>query len=94
MWLARDARHLLGRAGRHDLAARRAALGPEVDHPVGAPDHVEVVLDHHHAVAELDELLEHAEQLRDVGEVEAGGGLVEQVQRAAGRAPRQLARRA
>ena len=36
---------------RPELAAGVAALGPEVDDPVGLLDHVEVVLDHEHRVA-------------------------------------------
>ena len=43
-------RDLLGRADRDDLAARLAALGAEVDEPVGLLDHVEVVLDHEHVL--------------------------------------------
>ena len=76
---------LLGRAGRDQLAARLAALGAEVDHPVGLLDHVEVVLDHEHRVAGVDEPLQHLEQLLDVGEVEPGRRLVEDVERPAGR---------
>jgi hypothetical protein len=53
-------------------------------------DHVEVVLDHEHGVAGVDEPLQHLEQLLDVGEVEAGRRLVEDVERLAGRDLRQL----
>src|SRR5688500_18203225 len=49
--------HLLRRARRDQLAARLAAPGPEVDHPVGLLDHVEVVLDHDDRVAGVDEPL-------------------------------------
>src|SRR5215472_14552467 len=38
--------HILGRPHRHDLAAAVAALGAEVDDPVGGLDHFEIVLDH------------------------------------------------
>ena len=48
-------RDLLGRAGRDDAAALVAALRAEVDEPVGALDHVEVVLDHDDRVAGVDE---------------------------------------
>jgi hypothetical protein len=62
-----------------------AALGAQIDDPVGArADHVEVVLDDEHAVARLDEALEHAEEALDVLEVQARRGLVEHVERAAG----------
>ena len=85
MYESSTAAIVLGRPGRDDLPAGLAALGPEVDDPVGLLDHVEVVLDHEHRVPGVDEALEHLEQLLDVGEVEAGGRLVEDVQRASGR---------
>src|SRR6187549_2462295 len=47
--------HLLRCARGDHLAAAGSALGPEVDDPVGALDDVEVVLDHDHRVALLDE---------------------------------------
>src|SRR3954452_9113442 len=81
---------LLRRAGGHDLAALLAALGPEVDDAVGGLDHVEVVLDHDDRVALVDQPLEHREQRLHVGEVEAGGGLVEDVERLARGDLRQL----
>ena len=62
-----------------DPAAAVAALGAEVDDPVGRLDDVEVVLDHEHGVAGVDQPLQHAEQPAHVLEVEAGGGLVEDV---------------
>ena len=43
--------HLLGRADGDDAAAGLAALGPEVDDPVGRLDDFDVVLDHQHGVA-------------------------------------------
>ena len=75
----------LGRARRDDLASLVTTLRPEVDQPVGGLDHVEVVLDHEHGVAGRDEPLEHREELADVLEVQTRGGLVEHVQRVAGR---------
>src|SRR5690242_6252261 len=47
---------LLGRACRDDLAAGVAALGAEVDDPVGGLDHLEIVLDDDHGVALVDQL--------------------------------------
>src|SRR5512133_988413 len=58
-----DLHHVLGRADGDELAARLAAFRPEVDHPVGLLDHVEVVLDHDHRVAAVDEALQRLEQL-------------------------------
>ena len=49
-----------------------------------------MVLDHHHRIALVDQLLQHVEQLARVFEVQAGGRLVEDVHGAAGAAARQL----
>ena len=81
---------VLRRAGGDDVAALLARLGPQVDHPVGRLDHVEVVLDHHHRVAQIDQPVEHVEQLGQIVEVQAGGRLVEQVERPAGVGPGKL----
>ncbi len=83
---------LLWGAGGNNLAAAVTALGAEVENEVGALDHVEVVLDHHHRVALRDQPVEDREELGHVGEVQAGGGLVEDVEGAAGGALGELAR--
>ena len=92
MWTPLARGDLLGRAGDDDLAAAVAALGTEVDDAVGGLDDVEVVLDDEHGVAAVDEALQHDEQLAHVVEVQAGGRLVEDVERAPGAAALQLAR--
>ena len=74
---------LFGGADGDDLAAAVAALGAHVDDPVGGLDDVEVVLDDEEGAAAFDELAEGGEELGDVVEVEAGGGLVEDVEGAA-----------
>ena len=84
--------HLFGRARGDDPAAAGAPFGPEVDHVVGRLDHVEVVLDDDDRVALVDELVQHVEQLARVLEMQAGRRLVEDVERAAGAALRQLLR--
>ena len=63
-----------------------AAFGAEVDDPVGGFDDVEIVLDDEERAAAVDELAEGGEQFGDVVEMQAGGGLVEDVEHAAGRA--------
>ena len=72
-----------GRALGDDAAAAFAAFGAEVDDPVGLFDDVEVVLDDEHGVAEIDEALENVEEFSNIVEMEAGGGLVKDVERAA-----------
>src|SRR5699024_8312362 len=54
-----DGRDLLGGAGREDRASAGAALGTEVDDPVGGADDIEVVLDDDHGVALVDEAAQH-----------------------------------
>ena len=73
-----------GGAGDDELAAGFAAFGADFDDPIGGLDDIEVVLDHQHRVAVVDEVVEHLEQQFDVGEVKSGGWLVEQVESATG----------
>ena len=80
-----------GRAAGHDSPAPFAAIGADVDDPVGRLHDVEVVLDDEHRVAGVDEVVQHFQQQLDIGEVQAGRRFVEQVQRAAGRFFHQLA---
>ena len=79
------------RAAGNDATAACAAVGADVDDPVGGLDDVEIVLDDEHRVAGVDEVVQHLEQQLDIGEVQAGRRLVEQVHRAAGRLFHQLA---
>src|SRR3990170_43337 len=84
-------RHFFGGALGDDVAAGVAAFGAEVEDPVGGFDDVGVVLDDDDSVAEVGEAVEDAEELLDVVEVQAGGGLVEDVEGAAGLAAGELA---
>ena len=70
---------VLGRAGHDDLAAGVAALRPEIDHMVRGLDDVHMVLDQENGMAGVDQPVQRLEQALDVGEVEAGGRLVEDV---------------
>src|SRR6185436_11146192 len=67
-------------------------LGAKVDDEVGALHDVQIVLDEQHRIAAVDEPAEDLEQAPDVVEVQPGRGLVEHVEGAPGRLPRQLAR--
>ena len=68
------------RARGNDASAGFAALRSHLDQPVGASDHIQVVLDDQQRVAAVQQLVEGAHQLRDVLEVQAGGGLIEDQQ--------------
>src|SRR5450830_1585893 len=75
---------LLGCAGRDDAPTLVTPLGTQVDDPVGILDDLQVVLDDNDRVALVGQLLKDAHELFDVGEVQAGRRLVEDVQRLAG----------
>src|ERR1700730_9536597 len=76
-WVGGD---LFGCAYGDDLAAAAAAFGAHVDDPVGGFDDVEIVLDDEKGAAAFDEFAEGGEEFGYVVEVEAGGGLVEDVE--------------
>ena len=84
MWLAGFAATSSGVPCTRATATASAAFGPHVDQPVGGLDDVQVVLDYHDGVAGVAQLLQHLEQQIDVGKVQAGGRLVQDVERAAG----------
>ena len=72
---------VIGFSDRDDFAARIAAFGTEIDDPVGRADHVEIVLDHDQRMTGRDQLTKRAQQLRDVVEMQAGRGFVEEEER-------------
>ena len=84
---ARLAEDGLERAVGDDLAAELARPGPDVDHPVGRPDRLLVVLDDEHGVAEVAEPGQRRDQLRVVPLVEPDRRLVEDVEDAHQRRP-------
>src|SRR5437764_708058 len=62
-----------------DLPTFRARAGPKIDHPVRPLDDVQVMLDHQHRVALVDQAIEDAEQDAHVVDVETGRGFIEDV---------------
>ncbi len=66
------------RALGDDLAAGLAAIGAEVENPVGRRDHVEIMLDYDHRVAGLHETPEGLQENLDITEMKARGRLVEE----------------
>ena len=67
--------HFCRGAGDHDLTTTDAAFRAEVDDPVGGLDDVEVVFDDDDGVAVIAQPVQYRQQLCDVMEVQAGGGL-------------------
>ena len=81
---------LLWRAFRDHRSPALTALGTQIDDPVRGLDDVEVVLDHDHGVALVDQPAEDVEKLADVVEVQTRRRLVEHVERVARRPAREL----
>src|SRR5690348_2069619 len=81
---------LFRRAGGDDATAARAAFGTEVDDPIGRLDHFQIVLDDQHGVALVDERVQDFQELTHIVKVQSGRRFVEDVERAAGGAPRQF----
>src|ERR1039458_2776151 len=79
-----------GRALCDDLPARLTAFRAEINDPIRRLDHVQIMLDDQQSVARGAELEEDFQQLGDVVEVQAGGRLIQNVERAAGRLAAQL----
>ena len=75
-----------GGAGGHNFSAGVAAFGAQVDHVVGGLDHIEVVLDQDHGVARVHQPVQRLQQALDIGQVQPGGRLVEDVDRVLRRA--------
>src|SRR5713226_5828495 len=73
-------RHLLWSTRRNNTAALRPGTRSQIDHPIGAFDDVEVVLDYDDRVAGIHQPVEHATEHAHVVEMEARRGLVEDVQ--------------
>ena len=80
-----------GCSGGDDLAPAVATLGSEIDDPVAALDHFEVVFDDHKRVSCVGESLKHGQQLPDVVEVEPSGRFIEDVKGMSGRTAAEFA---
>jgi len=76
--------HLFRGAGGNDLAAAIATFRADVDDVVGGFDHIQIVFDHHHRIALIDQFVQHFQQLAHILEMQARSRLVEDVERAAG----------
>lgn len=79
MWLSAPRR--FPRACRTPRCATAvAALRTKVNHIVGGFDDVEVMLDNKHGVPRVHQTLQYLKQLTNIIEVEAGSGLIENIE--------------
>src|SRR5690606_35530937 len=75
-----------------NTAASAAAFRAQVNYPVRRLDHIQIVLDDHHRIARVHQFAQNVQQKRDVVEVQASRGFVQNVESAACAATRQLQR--
>ena len=75
------AQELRRRAVEHDLPARAARPGSQVEDPIGRAHELRVVLDDEQRVAGVAQLFEHADDAVEVARVQADARLVEHEQR-------------
>ena len=78
-------RHGLRGAGHDELSTALAALGPEVNHPIGGPDDVQIVFDDCHRMPGLHEFAKGPEQSSHIIEMQASRRLVKEIQSASHR---------
>ena len=65
------------RSDADNLAAGLAALGSQIDDPVGGAHDVQIVLDDQQRMTGVDQPAERAQQLRNVVEMQPGGRFIE-----------------
>src|ERR1043166_7858991 len=69
----------------NELPAMFTALRTQIDDPVGALDHLQIMFDHHDCVPGIPELHQDLQQFFNVGEMQSGRWFVENVNSATGR---------
>ena len=69
----------MGRSLGDYVATTLTTFRAKVDDPVGGSNHFHVVFNDHDGVAAIDQALKQGEEAGDIGGVQAGGWLVEQV---------------
>ena len=51
-------RNFFGRSGCHDFTTRTTSFRAEIDDPIGALNHLQIVLDHHERMPAIHKALE------------------------------------
>ena len=75
---------LFGCAGGNDFSAGVAAFGTKVNDIIGHLDHVQIMLDHNDGIAQIGQSPQNIHQVMNIGKVQAGRWLIENIQRMAG----------
>src|SRR5678816_1916671 len=84
--------NVLGRSTGDNQPAAQSAVGAKIDDPVSRLDDIQIVLDNEHRITPLHQSVQHVEQHPDILKMQARGGLVEDIEGAAGVALGQLRR--
>src|SRR6202020_2979311 len=84
-------RHLLWCPLGYEPPAFFATFGAEVNNPIGIADHIQIVFDDDDRIAQVTQPVQDVEQFSYIVEVQAGGGLIQQVKSLARLALAQLA---
>src|SRR5215510_1913533 len=75
--------NFLGWTFSDDFASSLSAFGAQVDDPVRALDHLQVMFNHDHRITCVAQLHQHLQQLFDIGEMQSGCWFIKDVKRAA-----------
>ena len=65
----------------YDIATPVTALRSQIQDPICASDHIQVVFDHDNAVAGVYNSVENVQQSLDVCKMQPGGGFIQDVER-------------
>ncbi len=76
-------RNRFGRSCDHNGAAGIPAFRPQVDHPVGGLDHIQVMLDHKDCMAFCCKALKHFKKLFNILEMKSCRGFIQDEEAAA-----------
>ena len=75
---------LVRRTLGHDAATLTAGARTHLDEPVGGTQHTHVVVDEHHRIAGIEQIMHDADQAFDIRRMQAGARLVQHIQHAGG----------
>ena len=67
---------LLRRSGCNHFAACLSRFRTEIDDPIGALDHFQIVFDHHDRMSAIDQPLKQSQQHRHIVEMQSGGRFI------------------
>ncbi len=68
--------NLSRRTRHHHPAAGISPFGPQIDHPVGRLDNIQVVFDHQHRMPFFRQAMKHIQQPFDILKMQAGSGFI------------------